>query len=98
MKETRRKDGREKQTLDRLLALQVVLSVVKKEVTWLHILGKQRLAYLSCAAGAHGIRCVIFGAVPRLTRRKSGTLMIELGAIINTLPSLSYLPYSLRRV
>lgn len=39
---------------------------------WLHILGKQRLTYLSYAADAHGIRCVAFGAVPRPTRRKSG--------------------------
>jgi hypothetical protein len=68
----------------------------KMEVMWLHILGKQRLAYFSYAAGAHGIRCVTFGAVP--TRRKSGILMIELAAIINTLPSLYYLPYDLRRV
>ena len=84
--------------MDRLLALQVALSVVKMEVMWLHILGKQRLAYFSYAAGAHGIRCVTFGAVPRPTRRKSGIHMIELAAIINTLPSLYYLPYNLRRV
>jgi len=59
---------------------------------WLHILGKQRLAYLSYAAGVHGIRCVTFGAVLRPTRRKSGMLVIELAAIINALLSLYYLP------
>ena len=68
----------------------------KMEVMWLHILGKQRLAYLSYAAGAHGIRCVTLG--PRPTRRKSGILMIELAVIINTLPSLYYLPCNPRRV
>jgi hypothetical protein len=70
----------------------------KMEVTWLHVLGKQRLAYLNYAAGAHGIRYVKFGAVPRPTRRKSGIPMIELAVIINTLPSLYYLPCNSRRV